>query len=258
LKTFNEIDRLLLQASLWEDAAELLFDRIGVSSNWICCDYGCGPIGVLEQLAKRISPPGFAVGVDCNTDYLSKAENTLKSINIETVSFMKPEKLQHNRYRRTFDLTHERFVLPHVASPANIVQEMLYLTNKTGTIAFQELNLHNSFFDPQIEELKLLKRVISGLFISFGNQGFICDLHNYLRQEGVSEVETKECILKLEGSHPYFSHILAGILQSRSDIIREKIASIEELELLTKWLFSCDIPIWHGTLVLQQTFGKVV
>ena len=37
-----ELERLRLQARVWEPEAEHLLDRIGVEPGWRCLDLGCG------------------------------------------------------------------------------------------------------------------------------------------------------------------------------------------------------------------------
>jgi hypothetical protein len=40
-----ELERLRLQARVWEPEAEALLDRIGVQAGWRCVDLGCGAMG---------------------------------------------------------------------------------------------------------------------------------------------------------------------------------------------------------------------
>ncbi len=48
-----ELERLRLQARVWEPEAEALFHCIGVRPGWACVDLGCGGMGVLGPLAVR-------------------------------------------------------------------------------------------------------------------------------------------------------------------------------------------------------------
>ena len=50
----TERERLALQASMWEPAAERLFDALGPIDGWSCVDLGCGAPGVLGTLARRV------------------------------------------------------------------------------------------------------------------------------------------------------------------------------------------------------------
>jgi hypothetical protein len=52
--TAAELERLRLQARVWEPEAEALLDRIGVTAGWSCADLGCGPVGILGPLSHRV------------------------------------------------------------------------------------------------------------------------------------------------------------------------------------------------------------
>ena len=48
-----ELERLRLQAEVWEEDAATLFDQIPVKPGWECIDVGCGTMGVLRPLMQH-------------------------------------------------------------------------------------------------------------------------------------------------------------------------------------------------------------
>ena len=69
----GETARLLRQADeLAPDSAALL-DRVGLRPGQSAIDLGCGPRGILELLAERVSPGGRVVGVDANPAHVAMA-----------------------------------------------------------------------------------------------------------------------------------------------------------------------------------------
>src|SRR4051794_11047087 len=60
----SELERLRLQARVWEPEAETLLDRIGVQPGWRCADLGCGAMGILGPLSRRVGPTGRILGLD--------------------------------------------------------------------------------------------------------------------------------------------------------------------------------------------------
>ena len=42
-----ELERLQLQARVWEPDAEVMLDQIGLQAGWRCLDLGCGAMGIL-------------------------------------------------------------------------------------------------------------------------------------------------------------------------------------------------------------------
>src|SRR5215831_1583540 len=56
-----ELERLQLQARVWEPEAETMLDHIGLEAGWHCLDLGCGAMGILGPLARRVGPSGQVV-----------------------------------------------------------------------------------------------------------------------------------------------------------------------------------------------------
>src|ERR687883_2018044 len=69
----SELERLRLQARVWEPEAETMLDRIGVQPGWRCLDLGCGAMGILGPLSRRVGPGGQVVGVDRDPQQLAGA-----------------------------------------------------------------------------------------------------------------------------------------------------------------------------------------
>src|SRR5260370_37726173 len=59
-----ELERLRLQARVWEPEAEAMRDRIGVPSGAHGIDIGCGTMGILGPLSRRAGPAGQGPGSD--------------------------------------------------------------------------------------------------------------------------------------------------------------------------------------------------
>ena len=53
----TEGERLLQQSRALERETRWLLDRIGVQPGWRAVDVGCGPLGILNLLAKRVGLP---------------------------------------------------------------------------------------------------------------------------------------------------------------------------------------------------------
>lgn len=60
----SERERLRLQARVWEHETEAWLDLLGPIPDWRCLDLGCGAMGLLGPLARRVGPDGHVVGVD--------------------------------------------------------------------------------------------------------------------------------------------------------------------------------------------------
>src|SRR5262249_22803048 len=62
--TSTERDRLLRQAEQFEPTANWLLDQIAIQPGCRVVDIGCGPIGILNLLSKRVGPRGAVIGVE--------------------------------------------------------------------------------------------------------------------------------------------------------------------------------------------------
>src|SRR5215471_1365925 len=70
----GEIDWLQLQARVWEPDAEVLLDQIGIQPARWCLDLGCGAMGILSPLSRRVGARGKVVGVDQDGKLLGAAQ----------------------------------------------------------------------------------------------------------------------------------------------------------------------------------------
>ena len=59
-----ELDRLRLQAKVFEPSTEAWLDEIGIETGWRCLDLGCGALGIIGALVRRAGPSGRVVGLD--------------------------------------------------------------------------------------------------------------------------------------------------------------------------------------------------
>jgi hypothetical protein len=48
-----ELERLRLQARVWDPETERWLDEIGIQHGWVCADLGCGAMGVIGPLSRR-------------------------------------------------------------------------------------------------------------------------------------------------------------------------------------------------------------
>ena len=58
-----ELERLQLQACVWEPEAEVMLAHIGLQAGWRCLDLGCGAMGILGPLSRRVGPEGQVTGI---------------------------------------------------------------------------------------------------------------------------------------------------------------------------------------------------
>jgi hypothetical protein len=57
-----ELERIRLQARVWEPETETWLDDVKIEPGWRCIDLGCGVMGILGPLARRVGASGRVVG----------------------------------------------------------------------------------------------------------------------------------------------------------------------------------------------------
>src|SRR3989442_2299321 len=178
-----ELERLRLQARVWEPEVEVMLEMIGVAPGWRCIDLGCGAMGILGPLSRRAGPKGEVTGVDMDAKQLDAARAYVTGENLKNVKVLEQDAYNTKLPRESFDLTHVRFVFAPVGRDAGLLREMIALTRPGGTIAIQEPDAASWNSYPPNPSWMRLKEIILATF-SAGGGGFYAGTRtfNLLRQ----------------------------------------------------------------------------
>src|SRR5262249_896792 len=200
----SELERLRLQARVWEAETEAWLDHMGPITGWRCLDLGCGAMGILGPLARRVGPRGRVLGVDIDPVQLRGArafvaENALANVEIlEADAFASPLPAE------TLDLTHVRFLFAPVGRDARLMNELWRLTKPGGIIAIQEPDSAAWRCCPPSETWDRLKTAIQEAF-RLGGGDFDAGRRTLmmLRDRGAENVQMRAAVVALSPSHPY-------------------------------------------------------
>lgn len=185
-----EIARLLERTVSRRLPAERLFDRIGVAPGWHVLDAGCGPLGVLDILAERVSASGTVVGVDREPTMIETARRVLDSRGLQRVRVVTADIAQMPLASESFDLVHERLALVNLAETPTAVTEMARLARPGGWVALQEYDHVSLLCQPPHRAWDLLMaawdqvRTAAAMDNTTGRH-----LHGLLRAAGVVDIE---------------------------------------------------------------------
>src|SRR5580693_8751696 len=123
----GESGRLLRQAEeLAADSAALL-DRVGLRPGQGAIDLGCGPRGILDLLAGRVSPGGRVVGLDADPAHTAMAAKFVSGRKLSGVAIVTADARRTGIRSGSFDLVHARTLLANLPHPAEVVAEMVRL-----------------------------------------------------------------------------------------------------------------------------------
>ncbi len=129
------------------DSAALL-DRVGLGPGQSTIDLGCGPSGILELLADRVSPGGRVVGLDADPAHAAMARQFATERQLPGVEIVIADARHTGLPSRSFDLVHARTVLVTVPEPAEVLAEMARLARPGGWIASLEPDAEYSLCYP--------------------------------------------------------------------------------------------------------------
>jgi SAM-dependent methyltransferase len=144
----GESARLQRQADeLAPDSAALL-DRVGLRPGQSAIDLGCGPRGILDLLAGRVSPGGRVVGLDANPAHTAMAVKFVSDQALTGVEIVTADARHTGLPPASFDVAHARTLLINLPDPAPVVAEMLRLAGPGGWVAVAEPDTEHALCYP--------------------------------------------------------------------------------------------------------------
>ena len=217
-----------LQAEVWEPEAEILLDRIGVEPGWTCVDLGCGAIGILPALARRVGADGRVIGVDRELDLTRAAREEARREGHANVHLAATDLLEPSLRPASFDLVHVRFAL-HLREPERAIAQMTSLARPGGWVAVQEPDLSTWGYEPRCPSWARLRMALTAAIARSGDPSVGRRVPEFLARAGVEGVETRPVTLTVPASHPHARLPLAWIAAQHDAILDDGLATEREL-----------------------------
>src|SRR5262249_13418559 len=235
----SELERLRLQARVWEAETEAWLDQLGPMTGWRCLDLGCGAMGILGPLARRVGlRPGR--GVDVDALQLRGARAFVADNRLANVEIVETDAYASSLPDGSFDLAHVPFLFAPVGRAAQLMNELWRLTKPDGIIAIQEPDAAAWGCYPPSDAWDRLKGVILEAF-QRGGGDFNAGRRTrpMLQERGAKDVDVRAAVIALAPGHPYLrlpvqfatslkNRILDAGLMSKSEL-DETIGECEEV-----------------------------
>ncbi|MDQ2764174.1 MAG: class I SAM-dependent methyltransferase [Pseudomonadota bacterium] len=212
------MQRLRLQAQVWEPAATEFLASLDIAPGWKALDLGCGAMGILRPLSRSVGDAGTVVGLDSDPVQLAAARSFVNDVALGNVSIMEGDAFHTGLPAAHFDLVHVRFLFAPVGRDAALLAEMLRLLRPGGIIAIQEPDASCWNVAPPDPSWTNLKSAIPAAFRAGGGDFDAgCRTFGMLRAAGVQQLAQRNAVLAVAGQHPYKRLPLqfAGSLRSR-------------------------------------------
>lgn len=254
----GEVERLRMQARVWEPAAEALLDRVGVAPGARCVDLGCGPAGLLAPLARRVGPTGKVVGVELLNAQLAAARAHVEREGFTNVEVIEADAFDTRLPRGAFDLVHARFLLAPLGRADELLREMVALARPGGVVVLEEPDQNSWDYFPARPVWARVKRVFEEVFPRFGGDANAGQkLFARLRGLGLERAQLSAAVVALQDGHPYMRTPMVGLAAMRRFIVEGGLMTDGEIDDALREMDAIvsDPESWSTTFTLTQAWG---
>src|SRR5215469_8886280 len=133
----NERARLLAQGAVHRAQTEALLNRLEMPAGGRAVDFGCGPLGALDLLSRRVGPAGEVVGLDSQPRMIGFAQRSIAERGLANVKLIQADARSTGLDANYFDIAHERLVLITPTPPPDLVAHIIPAARPGGRIITQ-------------------------------------------------------------------------------------------------------------------------
>jgi SAM-dependent methyltransferase len=228
-----ESARLQRQAEELAAESAALLDRAGLRAGQSAIDLGCGPRGILDLLAVRVSPGGRVVGVDADSAHAAMAADFASERGFSGVEIITADARHTGLPASSFDLVHARTLLVNIPDPAQVVAEMVRLVRPGGSVAVLEPDTELLLCYPPSAALARIGEIFTTAFSRNGADPKIGRRASELfRRAGLTDIGVEARPQMFPPGHSRRAIRLDLVRSMRSQIMDMGLASGEELDAL--------------------------
>jgi SAM-dependent methyltransferase len=229
----GESDRLRRQAEELAGDSAALLDRTGLRPGQTAIDLGCGPRGILDLLADRVSPGGRVVGVDADPGHVALAAEFAARRDLRGVEVVTADARHTALPSGSFDLVHSRTLLINVPAAHEVVAEMVRLARPGGWVAAMEPDIGPTLCYPPLAAFDRISEINAAALGRHGADPLIGRrVPELFRQAGLEEVGVESRTQMYPPGVSRRTNRLDLVRAMRPDIVRMGLATEAELEEL--------------------------
>ena len=228
-----ETARLQRQADELTPDSRALLDRADPRPGQSVIDLGCGPRGVLDLLAGRVSPGGRVVGVDADPALTAMAVAFAAARGLAGVEVITADARRTGLPSGSFDLVHTRTLLVNVPEPARVVAEMARLARPGGVVAAMEPDCEYELCHPPHPAMTRIREIFPVVFARNGADPHIGRrVPELFRRAGLADVEVEATVRVYPKGHSRRTIPLDLVQSMRPQVLELGLASGAELDEL--------------------------
>ena len=229
----GESDRLQRQADELAGDSEALLDRVGLLPGQSAIDLGCGPRGIVDLLAERVSPSGRVVGLDADPRHTAMAAEFSALRGLAGVEIMTGDARKTGLPSDTFDLVHASSLLANLADPADVAAEMARLARPGGWVASLEPDVEYARCYPPHPAFDRLCEVFTVAFRRNGADPWIGRrVPELLRSAGLTDVQVEARVQMYPAGNSRRTMRLDLARSLRSHVLEMNLAGAAEFDEL--------------------------
>jgi len=229
----GESARLERQADeLAADSATLL-DRVGLRPGQGVIDLGCGPRGILDMLAGRVSPGGRVVGLDADPVHAEMAAEFAAGCGLPDVEIITADAGSTGLAPGSFDLVHARTLLVNIPEPADVAAEMVRLAAPGGWVASMEPDTEYGRCYPPHPAYDRLCEIFTVVFRRNGADPWIGRrVPELLRRAGLDDIRVEARVQMYPPGNSRRTIRLDLVRSMRPQVLEMGVAGMAELDEL--------------------------
>jgi ubiquinone/menaquinone biosynthesis C-methylase UbiE len=135
----RELDRLSVEARMYEPLTRQLFREAGLLSGMRVLDVGCGSGDVTLLAGELVGPTGAVVGIDRAAAAIVRAKARAENQRMSNVQFVEGDPTLA-RFDEAFDAIVGRLLLMYYPDPIHALRRLLAHPRPGGIVAFQEFD----------------------------------------------------------------------------------------------------------------------
>ncbi len=141
-------ERLRVLSRVMQPTSHALLRRAGIRPGMACLEIGCGGGDLAFDMARMVGPAGRVVGTDIDEKKIELASREASEQQLSNVEFRLAD-ITASGPGTGFDLVHARFVLTHLANPAQALARMRGALRSGGVIVLEDIDCRGCFCYPE-------------------------------------------------------------------------------------------------------------
>jgi ubiquinone/menaquinone biosynthesis C-methylase UbiE len=222
----RELDRLSMQARMFEPFTRQLFREAGLRAGMRVLDVGCGSGDVALLVSELVGPTGAIVGIDQAAAAIVRARARAESQGMHNLQFVEGDPTL-TRFDEGFDAIVGRLILMYYADPTDALRKLLQHLRPGGIVAFQEFDASGCKSHPASPMYeRCLGWIIRTLQLSGADSHVGLRLYQIFRSSGLSAP-----MLRLDGA--ISGGPSAPTYEVLSEVVRSLLPAMEKFGIAT-------------------------